>query len=318
MRKWLYIFAMVVLWLPTAAAKELPCDAESYPEICSFLQRYITEISHWDNPNLLLQQKLRDDKFLILDGDLSGIEQMDSTTAFSLTRYDNKAYEALWTNGNEVLLRVAFPIQYELILGQSQYELEPQLQQFIQDAAGNVMEWTMPQLKSSPDEEGIFHSMPNQHYQVQSLTNEMYFYQSDSCLLPVMDSLHADYSLSNLFLMPVEGFNPCMQVQQNIYGFSKLHYTITLRQWLLYCQAEHMTCYVAIEEETAEAWKVLIIAENIDLAYNHVVSVWVPKSIFKNQQTPLLVKINAFVPTHNVKDLYEQYREKTKKNQYYE
>ena len=77
-----------------------------------------------------------------------------------------------------------------------------------------------------------------------------------------------------------------------------------------------MTCYAAIEEESSDAWKVLIIAENVDLAYNHIVSIWVPKSIFKNHQTALLVRINAFVPTHNVKDLYEQYQEKTTTKQY--
>ena len=318
MRKWLFIFAMCVLWLPSVAAKELPCDEETNPEICRFLSRYLSEISQWNNPDLSLYQKLHDDKFIIIDGDISRIAQMDSTTAFSLNRYDNKAYEAIWTNGNEVLLHVAFPIQYELILGQSQYELEPQLQTLIRKAEDKEVEWTMPQLQPIPNEPGYFHSLPIMHYQVPSFTNEVYFYQSGNSMLPVMDSLHADYALSNLFLMPVEGFNPPLQVQQSIYGFNKLHFTISLQQWIHYCQAENMTCYAAIEEETDETWKVLIIAENVDLAYNHIVSIWVPKSIFKNHQTPLLVRINAFVPTHNVKDLYEQYREKTTTNKYYE
>ena len=302
---------MVILWSPQLVAKELPCDAEGNPEVCAFLQRYLNDLYHYDNPDLPLQQKLRDDKFIIIDGALENIPLIDSTAAFSLQRYDYKAYEAIWSSPSGVLLHVAFPIQYELILGKTQMEMEPLLQDFIYQAPP-FDDWQMPELAEQPDADGIYHSVPNAYYELPSLSTTMYFFRRDT-YVPVMDEAYPDYSLSNLFLFPVDSIDCIIQVQQPIYGFQQLNYTIRLSQWLRYCHQQQLTSYVAIEEETDEAWKLLIVAESKELAYNHLLSVWVPKTFFSSRTVTLLAKINAFIPTHNVKDLYDQYRQ-TKKH----
>lgn len=295
-------------------AREIPCDTLANPEVCAFLNRYLIEITQWNNKEVSVRQKMRDDKFLILEGNIHNLS-FDSTTAVSIKRFEHKAYEVVWTEDDSVLLRVAFPIQYELILGQSQIELEPQLQQLIMNAKP-FSRFVLPDLAKVVNEKGIYCSPPSTFYEVPALTNRTYYVQHNDSIRPLMDSAFVEYSLSNLFSIPIDGIDMQVQVRQSIYGFKQLNYTISLRQWINYCYAEELTPYVAIEEESEVAWKMLIIAENKDLAYNHILSVLVPKNLFSSKDVTLYAKVHAFVPTHNIKDLYEQYRQQTKKHTY--
>jgi hypothetical protein len=257
-------------------------------------------------------QKMQDDKFILLEGALENLNQVNDSTSFSLVRYDNKAYEASWANGQDLLLRVAFPIQYELILGMRQIEIEQHLQEYIMSAPQrNVPKDGDIQLDSiAPN---VYRTAPKQHYHIQSLNNSQYFQRTeDGKLRLIGDSAKIEYTIANLFQNGLEK-TYILQVSQSIYGFKHLDYTISLQQWLNYCALEHLTCYVAIEGTSDEAIQVLIVAENIDLAYNHLLSVLIPRKALGDVSGTLLVKLNAFIPTHNITDLYEQYTTQPKK-----
>ena len=54
--------------------------------------------------------------------------------------------------------------------------------------------------------------------------------------------------------------------------------------------------------------KVLIVAESVQLGYNHILSAIVPvkKGGIADKEV-IAVKLNAFIPTHNVATLYQEY-----------
>ena len=307
------ILVSLFLLLPFyVGAIELPCDFISHPRICAFLYRYIEELYQWSEPNVSLLQKMRDDKFIVLDGQLEAINDCTDSTSFSLVRHDNKAYEAIWNNGKDTLLHVAFPIQYELILGMPQVEIEQHLQEYIVSAPlRKDADYGTIAIDSIAHD--IYRSTPKQYYQLPALNNCLYFckHANDSISL-ICDTTLVDYTIANLFQ---DGLSKeyLMQVSQGVYGFKRLNYTISLQQWINYCASERLTCYVAIEEETADSIQVLIVAENSDLAYNHLLSILVPRNVIGRETGSLLVKLNAFIPTHNITDLYEQYNKSTPK-----
>lgn len=297
-----YIIGVCLLFSSFARAIDLPCDKESHPQICAFLNRYITELEQWNEPNISLPQKMRDDKFVLLEGALENLNQVNDSTSFSLIRYDNKAYEASWTNGRNLLLRVAFPIQYELILGMPQIEIEQHLQEYIMSAPQRDVH-NIGDIQLDSVAPNVYRSAPKQHYQIQSLNNCRYFYKNTKGELQLIgDAAKIEYTIANLFQNGLEK-NCLLQVSQSVYGFKHLDYTISLQQWLNYCASENMTCYVAIEGETDEAIQVLIVAENTDLAYNHLLSILVPRKALGEASGTLLVKLDAFIPTHNITNL---------------
>lgn len=74
-----------------------------------------------------------------------------------------------------------------------------------------------------------------------------------------------------------------------------------------------MTTYVAVEEERKDGLKLLLIAQCRDLGFNHMLSIIVPWNFVDNRKSVLKAQLNAYIPTNNVKDLYQQYKQKPKK-----
>jgi len=318
MRKALSLILFCILLLPIKlGAKELPCDSTTNPIVCSFLNRYINDILNWDETEVSAIMKMRDDKFIILDGSLDNVALMTDSTVVSINRYDNKGYEVIWQTDEDTLLRIAFPIQYELLLGMPQHEIELLTQSYILRAPTRNVD-TIINKSLDCIKDNIFRTSPRQHYELQALNNCRYLYcDSVGRMHYVCDSLHLPYTLANLFQCGLDK-NYIMDVKQSIYGFKKLEYTIMLQQWLNYCAELNITSYVAVEEEFEDAIQILVVAECRDLGFNHLLSVLIPRDFLTNRDQHLLVKLNAFVPTHNISNLYEQYKQQPKKDRIWE
>ncbi len=259
------ISALLLLLGLSVRAAGVPC-ATDHPQICDFLDRYIASLRAWDEPNVSVYQKMYDDKFVVLSGSIEALDAATDTTAFSLRRYDDKAYEVTWANGVDTLLCVTFPISYELIWGLSLPEIEKQMPSRIAAA---------PERKQRLDT-----------------------VRFPEINLPSPSAL--DTTILRLFCGE-ERKNYLLQITQSLYGFKQAHYTVSLEQWLNYLAAEQMSCFAAIEEESEESLRVLVIAQNNDLAYRHVLSVWVPRKLLSGDDGILETSLTAFIPIHNIK-----------------
>ncbi len=307
------IGCVILLLCLQARAAELPCDDIHHPQICAFLNRYITQLQTWSEPNISVYQKMHDDKFVILSGSVEALNACTDTTAFALQRYENKAYEVIWSNGSDTLLHAAFPIQYELILGKTQKEMEQMMPSLITSAPRRRYALDPSDVQAERISPTVYRSTPVQYYETPSLNACVYLAQdADGQRRLIDDADQPEYTVANLFQDGL-GREYTIQVSQSLYGMQKRQYTVSLQQWLDYCAAEQMTCYVAIEEQREEAVQVLVVAQNTDLAYNHILSVIIPRSVLSERKGLLAAKLSAFIPTHNISNLFEQYTDKPKK-----
>jgi len=293
-------------------AQGLNCPQEANPVVCNFLKRYIKEITTWEDHEISLQQKLRDDKFIILEGSLDNLSQINDSTKFLLVRFDDKGYEASWYSGNSVLLDVAFPIQYELLIGLPQHKLELLMPDFIAQAPQRE-HFNASLLELDSLQPNIYVTSESKYYELKELNNKQYLYKNFlGQLTYVADTTYSTYTISNLFQGCLD-LNYTLSVLQQVYGLKSINYETSLDKWLNYCYAEELTIYVAIEEEREHSIVVLVVAENKDLGYNHIMSIDVPKDFLVNKNAELKAKLTAFIPTHNIKNLYEQYIDKERK-----
>lgn len=313
------VLILLTLWLSTSLkAIELPCYSDFYPEVCTFLNRYINELQEWDQSTISLQQKMRDDKFILLSGDIHNLDKIDSTCECSVLRYEDKAYEVIWKKENTILLRVAFPVQYELLLGLTKKEIEPQLDSLIwsSDTCDSAVEDIHDLDSVSPT---IYQVNGGEHFAaIKALTTNRYVQRDTVGVMQyVVDTNYMDYTISNIFQKKATR-DYVIQVSQNLYGFEKKHFTTSLHRWIDYCNAANLKSYVAIEAETEDMYKVFVLAENKTLNYNHVLLVYVPKDFLNNPTAIFNASVNAFIPTHNVANLYEEYKDKPKKEREWE
>jgi len=290
------------------------------PVVYDFLERYLYEISQ-SKRGYDFYQKIADDKVVVREGSFSNIGHLSPSVPFAITRYEDKGYEVCWTDAvtGRTLLSMQFPIQFELLLGMSKEEIEKTMKGQLRAYADTLQaEMSHPDSLESINTEGsIFRSTTSKHYYVESLNTEKYYFNAGKegkSMVPLFSSEHKGFSAANLFHGLIKDTGAYqLHIEQQLYGFKQENYTIKLNQWLNYCRANSLTIYFGIEEERKDGLKALLIAANRDLAYNHVMSIIIPDNFVEKRNSVLKATLNAYIPTNNLKDLYQQYTKKEKK-----
>lgn len=278
-------------------------------DVYDFLERYFLELFTWKKTDLI--QKLEDDKVMFITGSMNSLRYIKEDTPFSIYRAEDKYYEVSWKKEDgEELLAMAFPINYELLLGMPQVEIANTMYDRIVSSP-TYKEVILPDSPQCIDN-NVYRTEPLRYYQLEDVNNSLYVRRNDDQFALVVDTAYINYSVTNVLQQPTFCNNP-ISVEQSVYGFKKLNYTITISKWIDYCHGAGLNTYVAIEEEYDDAIKVLLVAENKDLGYNHLLSFIVPRDFIVKPNAEIKCQMSAFVPTHNVKNLYQQYSTKPKK-----
>ena len=282
--------------------------------VYDFIERYFNELSA-ETSSADVMQKLNDDKVLFATGSANDIKKLNQSMPFSLKCFDDRYYEATWSDGHNAVVSILFPVSYELLLGMNKAEIEKTLYEEISKIDNQIQKDSVCEAELKPLPNGLYQTDPKKHFQIESLNNCKY-YQKDSKgnYSLVFDSKYLDQSVTNLFQSDMDK-NIKIDIEQGVYGLKTKNFTITLKQWINYCNKRSLTIYSAIEEEYETAIKLLVITECKELGFNHMLSIMIPKSIIdKTESTVLSAKLNAYIPTHNVKDLYKQYQGKAKRD----
>jgi len=317
-RKIIFSAMLMIVHLSTGAqsfrlfAPEVKTD---YPSVVyDFLERYLFELDSLERKGVPTQQKISDDKVIFLKGTAITASEISADMMFTMDVIDGKRYRVSWsdTSGN-TLLEMAFPMSYELILGKSKHVIEAELKSVLQQAP----DYKREQVDTSclVMEDGCYTQEFKSHYYIESLSVATYYTKDPTGIYkPVFTADEKWHSASNLFLGAVEDIAEyTILIQQNLYGFKKETYRVPLSKWLGYCQAMQMTTYFAVEEEREDGIKALLIAQSPDLGFNHVLSVIIPDDFLTDKKSLFKATLNAYIPTQNVKDLYQQYVDKPKK-----
>lgn len=275
-------------------------DAASYPHqvVMDFLERYFGK----ELPSLkqtTLEHKMADDKVYFRKGKPQDLYHVNDTMPFSITLND-KYYEVKW----EPVVTVVFPAQYDLLLGMEKDEAQNRLKEAIQTAADSHQDNEVPS-NLCMIEEGIWQSK-SEHFELESLNDATYYNKVREDYQPVFDSAHLVYSAANLFHGLIADVDYRMYVEQSVYGMKTINYTLSLSQWLNYCSQLGMKVFFAVEEQREDGLLAIVIAQSRELGFNHLLSVVIPDKFVTDKNAVLKVRLSPYIPTHNVKNLYQK------------
>ena len=276
------------------------------PIVYDFLERYLYEASQ-SKRGYDFYQKMADDKVVIREGSLSNIEKLSPDMPFTMTRYEDKGYDFCWTDTTGlVLLSIQFPIQFELLLDKKKDVLEKEFKTMLMayptDFTPSIAE---NKLIPSKDEQNVYLPAATEHYYLRRLNTATYFEQRNRQSVPIYKSDSKRHSAANLFHGMIEcANNYTLRIEQTLYGFQSQVITVKLSQWLNYCKEQKLTVYFGIEEERRDGLKALLIAQNRDLGYNHMLSIILPENFVDKHDAVLKATANTYIRTDNVKDLY--------------
>jgi hypothetical protein len=275
-------------------------DAASYPHqvVMDFLERYFGN----ELPALkqtTLEHKMADDKVYFRKGKLQDMYHLTDTMPFSISLLD-KYYEVKW----EPVVTVVFPAQYDLLLGMEKDEAQNRLKETILAAPDCHLLKEVPSDLSQLSD-GIWQSK-SEYFELESLNDAIYYNKVREDYQPVFDSSHLEYSAANLFHGLISNADYRMYVEQSVYGIKTITYTLSLHQWLNYCSQLGMKVYFAVEEQRGDGLLAIVVAQSRELGFNHLLSVVIPDKFVTDKNAVLKVRLSPYIPTHNVKNLYQK------------
>jgi hypothetical protein len=221
----------------------------------------------------------------------------------SISLFD-RYYEVKWQRQEEPFVTIVFPAQYDLLLGKQKDEALNTLKESIIAAPDRSLAIIVPDSLTMIDD-SIWQSK-KEHFELESLNDAIYYNKVREDYQPVFDTTHLDYSAANLFHGLLADKDYRMYVEQSVYGMKTINYSLSLQQWLNYCAHLCMKIFFAVEEQREDGLLAVVIAQSRELGFNHLLSVVIPDKFITDQNAVLKVRLSPYIPTHNVKDLYQK------------
>lgn len=288
-------------------------DAADYPHqvVMDFIERYFSKDLQASRQTTL-EHKMADDKVYFRKGAIKDLSQVTDTMPLSISLFD-RYYEVKWERYSQPFITLVFPAQYDLLLGMQKDEAVNKLKDAIVSAPPrNKFEYVPHDLHLLSDS---IWQQKTEHFELESLNDAIYYNKVRDGFVPVFDACQSEYSAVNLFHGLIPDADYRMYVEQSVYGMKTINYSLTLQQWLNYCAQLKMKIFFAVEEVREDGFLAIVLAQSKELGFNHLLSVVIPDKFVTNQNAVLKVRMTPYIPTHNVRNLYQQetkiYRKKT-------
>ena len=282
----------------------------AYPSVVyDFLETYLYRLDSLHREGGLAHPSMMLDKVLFLKGGSSVARHITPQTSFSITKLEDKMFNAVWKDSTGVtLLDMVFPASYELILGASKNKIERTMEKQLKAMPLSFTPDSLVDMEVKMLADSVFQSQPVTIYEIESISDATYYSRLDSTMLqPIFDSNQKWYSSVNLMQGLIDGINDYrLYIEQSAYEFDVLKYTISLSQWLNYCRDMRASVYIGLEEEREDGLMILILAQSNDLGFKHMLSMILPWNFVEKRDAILKAKLYAYIPTHNVKTYYQE------------
>ncbi len=262
--------------------------------IFDFLERYFLQLKY-PPQSKSMSNMMRDDQFKFMNGTLRSVDNILLTDGFSYN-YDNHCYQATWNRKDSTLLSVSFPVEYELISGENKIEAEDNLPSDIRSTKVEI-----------PTGKPITRK---DHYLSKDFTNRLYLSKGEL----VLSDKHLLESAANMMLsLQTEGdFN--INITQLSYGFKKTVFEVPLKQWIAFCQDHGCDLYFGVEKLTDNnEVECVVMAVNAAENYNHVLTAKISSNILEPKSGTIEARLYPYVPTHNVLNMFANYRKSNPK-----
>ena len=218
-------------------------------------------------------------------------------------------FNAVWRDSTGVvLLDMVFPASYELILGAPKNKIERTMEKQLKAMPLSFTPDSLEDMEVKMLADSVFQSHPVTIYEIESISDATYYSRPDRTILqPIFDSNQKWYSSVNLMqglITDIDDYQ--LYIEQSVYEFDILKYTISLSQWLNYCRGMRASIYIGLEEEREDGLMILLLAQSNDLGFKHMLSMILPWNFVEKRNAILKAKLYAYIPTHNVKTYYQE------------
>lgn len=278
--------------------------------ILEFVERYFLQLEH-PAPNCTADMMLHADGITFSKGSWKDIHHIGIATPFSLN-YQLMRYTLSW-NSNGTLLSFSFPGKYQLIVGENLVEAEEHLPYDIDTTIPLFHPSVMASDLQSSSMQG-YYIKKGAWYEAETINATTYFRkQDDNTFVPVIDAHFIEESVANILLCPAAAESFTYDITMHRYGFVEKRFSVPIRQWIDYCSQKGCSIYCGIESVNSKEVRATVIAVNLNLNFNHLLTITVPIETIEKGGGIVKAELNAFIPTHNIINLKGKFNPNNKK-----
>lgn len=279
--------------------------------LLNFIERYALQLKmpQADRTAALM---LRDDDVRFSRGSSATFSTLKPTDTFSYTKQLGR-YTCTWRRGEQTVLELSFPADYQLLCGENKIEVDNRLEHDLMHTLVDDTVLVQPDVASlSPVSQQRFFISRGGSYIDNRLCADVYYERLDNKSFRLLsDATFPAESVANMMLCTAAPGSYTLNIEQSLYGYETRKLSVPLKQWIAYCRQSGCQLYYGVEATTGGAVRAMVLAVNNAADYNHLLTFTVPFSVIDNRQGAIETQLYSFVPMHNVRDLFGKYK-KTK------
>ena len=211
---------------------------------------------------------------------------------------NNNRYSASCMNGNKLVAKISFPVRYELITGFTKLEAENSVYpELMMSGKQNYESLTGDYMAAYKD--NMFCANED-YYVTEDIISTTYYNKENEEYVPVFSPDYLKESVYNLFNTGYD-WGVEAEVEQNLYGNKKNHFTISLSQLANFLKSKNCSLYTGVRKYDKTNIEGVMMAVNMELGYQHIMMFTLEKNLIEKQKGGTVkIKMYSYVPIHNV------------------
>ena len=279
-----------------------------------FLERIATAAESGSIEGKPVATYLHEEQVLLLQGSLGDIKRLcqdtlDTAVTMNVTLCDEKRYKTGFFRGEECLAAIAYPADYNLILGIKMEEAESALVENVRHATiPSIPTQTVDASMLLPTADSSVYLLPGDYFILPTLSAKRYYAYDDSCnMVPVFNSSYPVESMANLMTGIDVEHGIDLDVKMIKYGFQTERFVVPLRGWIAYCMNEGCKPYFGVISQADDSVVCEVVMNNEALGYAHVMKVTFNPAIIADGKGVVTARLNGYIPFSKVKSLFYEY-----------
>lgn len=257
-----------------------------------------------------VEQEMQEERIKFQKGSfntLKSIASKDTAYAIEYSLVNTLYHRVKWSKGATVVCDFAFMANHELLLGAKMIENENSLASHIQSTIASpaplAFIYNENDFDTRSDEE--CYTLKGHSYIIDELTSKRFFRRNlDGSYSPIFSDKNPKESFANLMTSNAINNEYVLKISLQKYNCKQEEFEVPLDNWLTYCISNNCVPYCSVISSSNDVIDGLVIMRNEDMGYNHVMRVQFHPSTIHDRRGVITARLNAFIPTSNIKDLY--------------
>lgn len=251
--------------------------------------------------------EMQEEKIVFRSGGLATLKGFvkDNSCSVEASLVKEKFHDVKWKKAGKTVCEMGFPADHELMTGRNMLENDERLQMDIMSMSDTVINKLRNLDESSLQKHHEVYIQHGGNYMFKELTADRYFTKNvGNSFSPLCTPMVPRESFANLLTDNDIENNYTLDVTLKQFNYNQSVFSVPLTKWIAYYKEQGFKPYFCIIGQDKSMLDCLLILRNVEMGCNHVMRLNFDTETLAYRKGKIKARLNAFVPTSNLKDIY--------------